>query len=115
MNRNITAEKYFMGHEIEQHKFFKMPRVLLNKKYKNLSVEAKFLYVLLFEREMLSDAEGRMYTYYSDKDVMIDLSVSENTARKSFEELVEFDLIEEVTQGSNKPNKIFVKRSFYNE
>ena len=70
--------------EIKQAmKFYKMPRALFeSKEYQNLSIKAKTMYMLLFDRLDLSvkngwtDEQGYTYQYYTIEQFMIDLGCS---------------------------------------
>jgi hypothetical protein len=121
MNRNIAEAKYFTVSEVEQFKFFRIPKALLNKKYKNLSLGAKFLYGLLFDRTMLSkendwiDDEGRVFIYYSRETAMEEMCIGKNKAISLFKELVKYNLIEEIRQGLGRVNIIYVLKYILNE
>ena len=63
---------YYYGTEAEQYSFYRVPKTLLmDPRYKNVSIEAKVLYGLLLDRMGLSvksgwmDADGRVYIYFT--------------------------------------------------
>ena len=67
---------YFYGTEAEQFSFYRIPKLLFtDKRFKDLSAEAKILYGLLLDRMSLSakngwlDQEGRVYIVYTVEDI----------------------------------------------
>lgn len=95
--------------------FFKFPKPFIyDDKYKNLSNNAKLMYMLLFGRLELSikngwhDKEGNVFQYYTNEQLMVDLNSSEKTIIKFKKELKDVDLLEEVRQGNNLPNRIYI-------
>ena len=108
---------YFYGAEAEQFSFYRIPKLLFtDKRFKDLSAEAKILYGLLLDRMSLSakngwlDQEGRVYIVYTVEDIMDALSCASQKAMKLLNELDEkCGLIERKRQGLGKPNLIYVK------
>ncbi|MDG3141417.1 replication initiator protein A [Streptococcus suis] len=100
--------------EVERHQFYKMPKWLFDDAFKNLSVNAKVMYMLLFDRLSLSvknrwyDDDGRLYQYFTNEQFMTKLSFSEKTIIKGKKELKDFALLYEVRQGVNKPNRLYI-------
>ena len=95
--------------------FFKFPKPFIyDDKYKNLSNNAKLMYMLLFGRLELSikngwhDKEGNVFQYYTNEQLMVDLNSSEKTIIKFKKELKDVGLLEEVRQGNNLPNRIYI-------
>lgn len=95
--------------------FFKFPKPFIyDEKYKNLSNNAKLMYMLLFGRLELSikngwhDKEGNVFQYYTNEQLMVDLNSSEKTIIKFKKELKDVGLLEEVRQGNNLPNRIYI-------
>ena len=85
---------YYYGIEAEQFSFYRVPRILIkDKKFKNLSSDAKLLYGLMLDRMSLSmkngwlDADNRVYIYYTTENIMNDLSCAKATAVKVLAEL----------------------------
>lgn len=119
MPETILAD-YFCGNESAQFTFFKLPRQLIsNPQFKCLSADAKMLYGMLLDRMSLSarngwhDDAGRVYIYYTVKEVCQDLCCGRNKAMRLLAELDTvkgIGLIERIRQGQGKPDKIFVKR-----
>lgn len=95
--------------------FFKFPKPFIyDGKYKTLSNNAKLMYMLLFGRLELSikngwhDKEGNVFQYYTNEQLMVDLNSSEKTIIKFKKELKDVGLLEEVRQGNNLPNRIYI-------
>ena len=96
--------------------FFKFPKPFIyDEKYKTLSNNAKMLYMLLFDRLELSlkngwhDKEGKVFQYYTNEQLMIDLNCNGNkTIIKIKKELKDAGLMKEVRQGMNLPNRIYL-------
>ena len=96
--------------------FFKFPKPFIyDEKYKELSNNAKLLYMLLFDRLELSlkngwhDKDGNVFQYYTNEQLMIDLNCnSNNTIIKIKKELKDAGLMTEVRQGMNLPNRIYL-------
>ncbi|QZT28071.1 conserved phage C-terminal domain-containing protein [Streptococcus dysgalactiae] len=95
--------------------FFKFPKPFIyDEKYKTLSNNAKVMYTLLFGRLELSikngwhDKEGNVFQYYTNEQLMVDLNSSEKTIIKFKKELKDVGLLEEVRQGNNLPNRIYI-------
>ena len=83
---------YYYGIEAEQFSFYRVPRLLIkDKRFENLSSDAKLLYGLLLDRMSLSmkngwlDAENKVYIYYKIEEIMNDLSCARGTATKSWQ------------------------------
>lgn len=95
--------------------FFKVPKPLIyDEEYKRLSNNAKLMYMLLFDRLELSltnkwhDKNGNVFQYYTNEQLMIDLNCSEPTIIKTKKELKDAQLLKEVRQGVNMPNRIYI-------
>ena len=96
--RSVTEAMYdyFYGAEAEQFSFYRIPKVLFtDKRFKDISAEAKILYGLLLDRMSLSakngwlDQEGRVYIVYTVEDIMDALSCASQKAMKLLNELDE--------------------------
>ena len=115
----IILSDYLYGDEAAQFIFFKMPHQLFdNPHFKRLSTAAKLLYGMLLDRMSLSarngwhDDAGRVYIYYTVKEVCQDIGCGRNKAMRLLAELDTvkgIGLIERIKQGQGKPDKIFVK------
>ena len=112
----MTLDCYY-GDQAEQFSFYRIPKVLFtDKRFKDLSAEAKILYGLLLDRMSLSakngwlDQEGRVYIIYTVEDIMDAFSCASQKAMKLLNELEDkCGLIERKRQGLGKPNLIYVK------
>lgn len=108
-----TAQSYN-----EDSTFFKIPTALLvSEKYRHLSAEAKILYALMYSRKNISlmnnwtDEKGRVYIYYTVKEITEVMGCSHTTAIKLLGELDTYGgigLIERRKQGQGKPCMIFI-------
>lgn len=116
-----TEFNYYYGDGGNQFSFFRIPRQLVrDKRFKNISAEAKLLCGLLLDRMALSirngwrDEAGRVYIYYTLQEIQEDLGCCHDTATKLLRELgsgkTGFGLIERVRQGPGLPAKIYVKQ-----
>lgn len=96
-------------------KYIQIPKELFtNNYYKGLSNDAKMLYGHLFDRMELSrknkwiNYKEEIYVIFTRKEIEKTLSISNKTCTKIFKELKEVKLIEEIRQGLNKPNIIYI-------
>lgn len=106
---------YYYGPESEQFAFYRIPKVLFEAEgVREISTEAKVLYGLMLDRMQLSarnkwlDENGRVYIYYTVKQIMDALSVSNKTVAKLLKELDDANLIVRDREGCNRPDKIYV-------
>ncbi len=107
--------------EVRNNAFYQFPQWLLKEEpYKNLGDKAKLAYMLLFDRRTLSiknkwyDDNGQIYMYFTIEQFMQELNCSNKAVLKAKKELVEVGLLEEVRQGRNKPNRLYIKGSEQN-
>lgn len=109
--------EYFYGNEAEQFSFFRIPKVLFSdKRFRDMSTDAKLLYGLMLDRMGLSvknqwfDEENRVYIVYTMDDIIADLGCARQKTAKLLDELdTAVGLIERKRQGLGKPNIIYVK------
>ena len=101
--------------EVKNNAFYQFPQWLLKEEpYKNLGDKAKLMYMLLFDRRTLSiknkwyDDNGQIYMYFTNKQLMDELSCSEPAIIKAKKELTKFGLLKEVRQGVNRPNCLYI-------
>ena len=101
--------------EVKNNAFYQFPQWLLKEEpYKNLGDKAKLAYMLLFDRRTLSiknkwyDDNGQIYMYFTIDQFMQELNCSNKAVLKAKKELVEVGLLEEVRQGKNKPNRLYI-------
>ncbi|AYP29191.1 DnaD-like helicase loader [Streptococcus phage SW3] len=104
--------------EVKNNAFYQFPQWLLKEEpYKNLGDKAKLMYMLLFDRRTLSiknkwyDDDGQIYMYFTIEQFMQELNCSNKAVVKAKKELVEVGLMEEVRQGVNKPNRLYINGS----
>ncbi|HGC7361604.1 TPA: replication initiator protein A, partial [Streptococcus agalactiae] len=99
---------------VKNNQFYQFPQWLLKEPYNVLSDKAKLIYMLLFDRRTLSvenkwfDDDGKVYMYFTNEQFMELLKCSEKTIIKSKKELSNFGLLNEVRQGINKPNRLYI-------
>lgn len=83
--------------------------------FEPLSTDAKVLYGLLLDRVSLSkmnswiDETGKVYIYFTVKNVKASMRCANTKACALLKELQDFGLIERYKQGLGKPAKIYVK------
>ena len=117
---DIILSDYLCGDETSQFSFFRVPNQLVSHpRFKHLSANAKLLYGMLLNRMSLSskngwqDDRGRVYIYFTVKEICEAIGCGRNKAMRLLAELDAgkgIGLIERVKQGQGKPDKIFVKR-----
>lgn len=113
-----TFSDYYYGDESNQFSFFRIPRQLITgERFKHISTDAKLLYGLLLDRMGLSeqngwyDENGRVYIYYTLREIQRNLNCGQDKAIKLLAELDQgCDLIDRVRQGQGLPTKIYVKK-----
>ena len=111
------AFDYFYGPQAEQFAFYRIPKVLFtDKRFGNISTDAKTLYGILLDRMNLSaangwlDQAGRVYIIFTVEEIMTALSCGNKKAVSLLAELEQkAGLIERKRQGLGKPNLIYVK------
>ncbi|HES0443636.1 TPA: replication initiator protein A [Streptococcus pyogenes] len=100
--------------EVRNNKFYQFPQWLLEEPYSNLSYRAMLMYMLLFDRRGLSeenqwfDDNGKIFMYFTNEQFMKALKCSEPSVLKSKKELNQAGLLDEVQQGVNKPNRLYI-------
>ncbi|MGH2275576.1 replication initiator protein A [Streptococcus uberis] len=103
--------------EVKNNQFYQFPQWLLKEPYNVLSDKAKLIYMLLFDRRSLSvqnkwfDDSGKVYMYYTNEQLADVLKCSNKTIVKAKKELQEANLLQEVRQGVNKPNRLYINGS----
>lgn len=96
-------------------RFFRVPKQLFESPfYQKMSAEAKLLYAILKDRFELSvknnwiDQDGCIYMFFTVEDIGEKLGCGRDKVIKLKKELKKYDLLEEVRQGLNKPNLIYL-------
>lgn len=109
---------YYYGAEADQFSFFRIPKSLFkDKRFMNISTDAKVLYGMMLDRMSLSrrnnwiDEQNRVYIIYTLSDIMEDLNCGKDKGVHLIAELDErgIGLIERRKQGFGKPAIIYVK------
>lgn len=108
-------ENYIHIDQVKESRLFYMfPKWLLGPEYRKLSDRSKLFYMYFWDRVSLSeenkwyDGEGRVYIYSTIDELENVFDCSKPTVINAKKELTSFGLIEEVRQGVNKPNRIYV-------
>lgn len=111
-------KNYYYQNEAEQFTFYRVPKLLFtDKRFRDVSAEAKILYGVLLDRIGLSakngwvDEEKRVFIYFKQEDISELLGYKRDKVQKLFAELDTksgMGLIERVRQGQGKPTKIYV-------
>lgn len=100
--------------EVLKPRFYQMPKFLFGGEFKKMSNDAKILYALLKDRHELSlsnnwvNDDNEVYLIMPREEMCELLGVSQPTIRKAINQLIDFGLMEEVRQGLNKPNIIYL-------
>ena len=102
--------------------FYQLPKVIIGTKYyRKLKAEAKLMFMLCRDRLSASldstrkgdlrfvDDIGDIFIYYAIEDLAEDLGCGRDKVMKLKRELIKYGLIDEVRQGLNKANRIYVK------
>ena len=106
--------------EVKNNVFYQFPQWLLDEDFKELSLRAKIVYMLIFDRRSYSiknnwyDKNGDVYVYFPIEEFMEVLACSRQSIVNAKKELVETGLIKEVRQGVNKPNRLYINGSLEN-
>ena len=99
---------------MKNNTFYQLPQWLFDPEYKDMSLRAKVVYALIFDRRSLSlennwyDKNGDVYMYFTNQQMMEKLNCSEKTIISSKKELEKYGLIKEVRQGVNRPNRLYI-------
>ncbi|HEM3504886.1 TPA: replication initiator protein A [Streptococcus suis] len=96
-------------------RFFRVPKQLFESSfYKKMSADSKLLYAILKDRFELSlknnwvDEDGNIYFIFTVEEIGEMMGCGKDKAIKLKKELAKYDLLEEVRQGVNKPNLIYL-------
>ena len=116
--KNIGEKIKMHINEVRNNKFYQFPQWLLEEPYSNLSHRAMLMYMLLWDRRGLSekngwhDENGKVYVYFTNEQFMETLGTKSNkTIVEAKKELHKIGLLEEVQQGVNKPNRLYINGS----
>ena len=96
-------------------RFYRVPKIFIESPlYKKMSTDAKFTYAILKDRFELSlrnnwiDKNGDVYLIYTVTELQEILGYGNKKVIKLKKELQEYGLLEEVRQGLNKPNLLYL-------
>lgn len=96
-------------------RFFRVPKQFFESPdYKKMSADAKLLYAILRDRFELSvennwiDSDGNIYFIFTIEEIANMIGCGKDKAIKLKKELKKYDLLEEVRQGLNRPNLIYL-------
>jgi len=100
-----------------QFRFLKFPHSLLaDERYMRISNDAKLLYAMMLDRTSLSvkhswyDKNGKLFIYYTIKEIEGTLRCGHNKALRMLDELENVQLIRRIKQGQGKPTKFYIKK-----
>lgn len=115
-------ERTYRISDVVSDEFIRFPLTLLaNPQYKEMSLEAKFIYSLLLNRLTLSQKNGwvnednEVYLIYTREDAAALLNISYKKAIAAFKELIGHGLLYEQRQGRGYPNLLFVLKAELND
>lgn len=107
----ITLEQIQTG-----ERFIKIPMAFVESQfYSDFSTEGKYLYGILYNRFQLSikngwvDDKNCVYLIYTVEELCKILGFGKNKVIRLKKELVKYGLLEEVRQGLNKPNLLYLQ------
>ena len=111
-------ERTYRISDVVNDEFLRFPLTLLaNPKYKDMSLEAKFIYSLLLNRLTLSQRNGwineknEVYLIYTREDAANILNISYKKTIAAFRELIGKGLLYEKRQGRGYPNLLYVLKA----
>ncbi|HGH7976379.1 replication initiator protein A [Streptococcus dysgalactiae] len=103
-------------------RFYRIPKIFVESPlYKPMSTDAKFTYAILKDRFELSlrnnwiDKNGDVYLIYTVTELQKILGYGNKKVIKLKKELQEYGLLEEVRQGLNKPNLLYLGNVDYQD
>ena len=103
--------------------YYQMPQFLLAGEFfgDKISNNARVLYTLLMNRHRISvkngwfDKNGDAFVYFKRSEMERQLGLSGKTVSKVMQELKDLFLVEEIQQGLNKPNKIYLLSPIFDD
>ena len=108
------------GQVQSSERFYRIPKIFVESPlYKPMSTDAKFTYAILKDRFELSlrnnwiDKNGDVYLIYTITELQEILGYGNKKVIKLKKELQEYGLLEEVRQGLNKPNLLYLGNIYY--
>lgn len=114
----MTTDRKYRISDVVDNSFLRFPLTLLaHTKYRDMSLEAKFVYALLLNRLTLSqrnnwiNESNEVYLIYTREEVADNLNISYKKAISAFKELIKNGLVLEERQGRGYPNLIYVLKT----
>lgn len=111
-------ERTYRINDVVKNEFLRLPLALLaNPKYKQMSLEAKFIYSLLLNRMTLSqrndwiNEDNEVYLIYTREEAANTLNISYKKSIAAFKELIQNGLLYEHRQGLGAPNLLYVLKA----
>lgn len=111
-------ERTYRVSDVVNEEFLRFPLTLLaNPKYREMSLEAKFIYSLLLNRLTLSqknnwiNEDNEVYLIYTRENAANTLNITYRKAISAFKELIEVGLLFEQRQGRGFPNLLYVLKA----
>ena len=111
-------ERTYRISDVVNEEFLRFPLTLLaNPHYREMSLEAKFVYALLLNRLTLSQKNGwvngdsEVYLIYTREEAAGTLNISYKKAIAAFRELIDHRLLVEQRQGRGYPNLLYVLKA----
>ena len=111
-------DRTYRINDVVKSEFLRLPLTLLaNPKYKQMSLEAKFIYSLLLNRMTLSqrndwiNEDNEVYLIYTREEAANTLNISYKKSIAAFRELITNGLLYEERQGLGEPNLLYVLKA----
>ena len=111
-------ERTYRVSDVLGDQFLRVPFSLLaNPKYKQMSLEAKFIYSLLLNRMTLSqrnnwiNQDNEVYLIYTRQEAAEALNITYKKSIAAFKELIQSGLLHEQRQGLGAPNLLYVLKA----
>ena len=111
-------DRTYRVNDVVKNEFLRLPLSLLaNPKYKQMSLEAKFIYSLLLNRMTLSqkndwiNEDNEVYLIYTREEAANTLNISYKKSISAFKELIQNGLLYEQRQGLGAPNLLYVLKA----
>lgn len=111
--------RYYTLEASKKMQFYKVPKYILSdKRFENISLDAKVLYAIMMDRISLSlenhwlDEEGHVYIIFTIDEIMERLNCQKQKATKLVNELVKCCLIQKKRLGMGRPSRIYVMDYF---
>lgn len=111
-------DRTYRVNDVVKSEFLRLPLALIaNPKYKQMSLEAKFIYSLLLNRMTLSqkndwiNEDNEVYLIYTREEAANTLNISYKKSISAFKELIQNGLLYEQRQGHGAPNLLYVLKA----